>query len=120
MALGGFDWTPSGGWTITAQYVADIVAGSDSALERHAYEHKATLSVDKSLMNETLTLSGSFAMDLRYFSTSTELSAEYKLTDSITLYLIGDFYFEGLDNKDGEFGGYKDLSCITLKAKYSF
>ena len=42
MALGGVDWTPAGGWTITAQYVADIVTGSDSPLDRHTYEHLAT------------------------------------------------------------------------------
>jgi hypothetical protein len=45
--------------------------------------------------------------------------ADYKLTDSITLSLKGEFYFEGPD-KEGEFGGYKDLSYIALKAKYSF
>ena len=119
MALGGVDWTPAGGWTITAQYVADVVTGSDSPLDRHTYEHFATLSVEKPFLNETLTLSGSFAMDLRYFSTNTEIVADYKLTDSITLSLKGEFYFEGPD-KEGEFGGYKDLSYIALKAKYSF
>ena len=119
MALGGVDWTPAGGWTITAQYVADIVTGSDSALDRHTYEHQATLSVEKPFLNETLTLSGSFAVDLRYFSTSTELMAEYKLTDSITISLAGDFYFAGPD-KDGDYGSWKDVSCIILKGKYSF
>ena len=119
MALGGVDWTPAGGWTITAQYVADIVTGSDSPLDRHTYEHLATLSVEKPFLNETILLSGSFAMDLRYFSTNTELVMEYKLTDSITLSLTGEFYFAGPD-KDGEFGSYKDLSCIILKGKYSF
>ncbi len=119
MALGGVDWTPAGGWTITAQYVADIVTGSDSPLDRHTYEHLATLSVEKPFLNETILLSGSFAMDLRYFSTNTELVMEYKLTDSITLSMTGEFYFAGPD-KDGEFGSYKDLSCIILKGKYSF
>ena len=119
MALGGVDWTPTGGWTITAQYVADVVTGSDSPLDRHTYEHLATLSVEKPFLNETITLSGSFAMDLRYFSTNTELMVEYKFTDSITLSLTGEFYFEGPD-KDGQFGSYKDLSCLILKAKYSF
>ena len=119
MALGGVDWTPAGGWTITAQYVADIVTGSDSPLDRHNYEHLATLSVEKPFLNETILLSGSFAMDLRYFSTNTELVMEYKLTDSITLSMTGEFYFAGPD-KDGEFGSYKDLSCIILKGKYSF
>ena len=119
MALGGVDWTPAGGWTITAQYVADIVTGSDSSLDRHTYEHLATLSVEKPFLNETILLSGSFAMDLRYFSTNTELVMEYKLTDSITLSMTGEFYFAGPD-KDGEFGSYKDLSCIILKGKYSF
>ena len=104
---------------MTAQYIADVVTGSDSPLDRHTYEHFATLSVEKPFLNETLTLSGSFAMDLRYFSTNTEIVADYKLTDSITLSLTGEFYFDGVDGK-GDLGIYKDLSYIALKAKYSF
>ena len=118
-ALAGFDWTPSGGWTITAQYVADIVSGGDSSLVRHTYEHLATLNIEKTFMNETLTLSAECYADLRYFSTSTELMAEYKFTDAITLYLIADLFLEGPE-KEGMYGEYRDLSCITLKGKYSF
>ena len=45
--------------------------------------------------------------------------AEYKFTDAITLYLIADFFLEGPE-KEGMYGEYRDLSCITLKGKYSF
>lgn len=123
LSLAGLDWTPGGGWTITAQYVADVLfADSDAIekLEREQYEHQATLSVDKTLLNETLTISLSGAFDLNEFSSATELSAIYSLSDSINLSLIGNFFLEGIDGKKGKYGSYLDLSTITLKGKISF
>ena len=119
IGLIGCDWSPSGGWTITAQYWADFVAGNLDDLEReNAYDHQATLSVEKTFLGETLTLSGNVALDLRHFSTASEVSAEYKLSDAITLSAIADFFCKG--KEDGMYGEYKDLSCFTIKGKYSF
>jgi len=120
ISLAGMDWTPSGGWTITAQYIADVVFDHDKTLDRKNLEHQATLSIEKTLLGETLTLSASGALDLRTLSTATELSADYKLSDAITLSLIGDFYNEGIDNKKGMFGDYHNLSSVTFKGKFSF
>ena len=123
LALAGFDWTPSGGWTVTAQYVADgVFADNDDIkqLERRRYLHQATLSVEKTLLNEMLTISAECALDLSDLSSANELSAEYSLSDSIKLYVIGDFFFKGIDGKKGMYGEYCDLSCVTLKAKLSF
>ena len=120
LGLAGLDWTPSGGWTITAQYVADGVIDHDSDLERKQFEHQATLSIEKSILNETLTIMASGALDLWDFSTASELELDYKLTDAITLSLIGDLYLEGPDGKEGLYGEYRDYSSVTFKGKMSF
>ena len=120
LGLAGLDWTPSGGWTITAQYVADAVIDHDSDLERNEFEHQATLSIEKSILNETLTIMASGALDLWDFSTASELELDYKLTDAITLSLIGDLYLEGPDGKEGLYGEYRDFSSVTFKGKMSF
>ena len=120
LGLAGLDWTPSGGWTITAQYVADAVIDYDSDIERKQFEHQATLSIEKSILNETLTIMASGALDLWDFSTASELELDYKLTDAITLSLIGDLYLEGPDGKEGLYGEYRDYSSVTFKGKMSF
>lgn len=119
IGLVGLEWAPSGGWTIIAQYWGDFVAGGIASLERErAYEHQATLSIEKTFLGETLTLSGDVSVDLSYFSTSTEISVDYKLSDAITLSAIADFYTKG--KEEGMYGAYRDLSCFTIKGKYSF
>ncbi len=121
ISLAGLDWAPSGGWTLTAQYIADIVFDHEKNIERKGFEHQATLSVEKTLLNETLTLMASGALDLRDFSSAMELEADYKLTDAITLSIIGDIYYEGPDeNKKGLFSDYRNLSSITFKGKMNF
>lgn len=123
LALAGFDWTPSGGWTITAQYVADYICGSEKSIddiERRRFQQQATLSIEKSLLNETLTISAQGLVDMRDFSSASEFSAEYSLSDSIKLSVIGNIFLEGPDNKKGMYGNYHDLSCATVKAKISF
>ena len=119
LGLAGVDWTPSGGWTITAQYVVDKVFNHTRDLDRRSFEHQATVSIEKSILNETLTLMGSGALDLRDFSSASELEADYKLTDAITLSLIGDLYLKG-PRKDGMFGEYRDFSSVTFKGKMAF
>ncbi len=119
ISLAGLDWTPSG-WTITAQYVADIVFDHDNAIDRKNFEHQATLSIEKSVLNETLTFMASGALDLRAFSSAAELEIDYKLNDAITLSAIGDLYYGGIDHKKGLFGEYRNLSSITFKGKISF
>ena len=120
LGLAGLDWTPSGGWTITAQYVADGVIDYDSDLDRNEFQHQATLSIEKSILNETLTIMASGALDLWDFSSASELELDYKLTDAITLSLIGDLYLEGPDGKEGLYGEYRDFSSITFKGKMAF
>ena len=120
LGLAGLDWTPSGGWTITAQYVADGIIDYESDLERKDFEHQATLSIEKSILNETFTITASGALDLWDNSTASELELEYNLTDAITLSLIGDLYLEGPDGTNGLYGEYRDYSSVTFKGKMSF
>ena len=120
LSLAGFDWTPSEGWTITAQYISDFVCNHDNDIDRKNYLHQATLSIEKTLLNETLTISASGAMDLRAFSTTSELEIDYKLSDAITLSLIGDLNLEGPNGREGLFGEYRDFSSVTFKGKMSF
>ena len=118
--LVGLDWTPSEGWTITAQYICDIVFKHSNILDRKDFEHQATLSIEKTLLNETLTLMASGSLDMRAFTAATELEADYKLTDAITLSAIGDFYYAGPTGQKGLFGDYHKLSSITFKGKMNF
>ena len=121
ISLAGLDWCPSGGWTLTAQYISDIVFNHEKSLDRRNFEHQATLSVEKTLLNETLTLMTSGALDLRNLSSAVEIEADYKLTDAITLSIIGDIYYEGPDeNKKGLYSDYRNLSSVTFKGKMNF
>ena len=120
VALAGFDWTPSGGWTITAQYIGDAVFASAETLDRKAYVHRASLTVEKTLFNENLTLSALAFLDLNDFSSATELSAEYSVSDTTKVGLVGNLFFKGIDGEDGLYGTYSGLTCLTMKAVVSF
>ena len=120
VGLLGFDWDAGSGLTIMAQYVGDAVFGGVKAFDRKEYTHLATLTIEKNLLNELLTVSVHGELDLREFSTAFDAETEYSLTDSIKVGLIGNLYFEGKDGEKGQYGIYRDLSCITLKGKISF
>lgn len=120
IGLAGFDWTPSGGWTITAQYFADLICDYKDDLERKLYQHQMTLSLEKSFINETLTLSATGALDLNELSSTAEVECAYSFSDAITLSAIVDLFLKGIDGKEGQYGAYESLSCGTLKAKISF
>ena len=119
-ALAGFDWTPSGGWTITAQYIADAVFADTETLDRNAYVHRLSLTIEKTLFNENLTLSALAFLDLTDFSSATELSAEYSVSDSTKIGLVGNLFFKGIDGRAGLYGMYSGLTCLTLKGVVSF
>ena len=115
----GLDWMPSG-WTLTAQYYCDYLFGDIEALERKdSYQHGATLSVSKSLLNETLELSLSGLLGLNDFDSMISPSIKYSLSDQISL-TAGAYIFLPGTERDGKYGQYKDLSCIMIGGKYSF
>ena len=118
-ALAGIDWMPSG-WTITAQYYCDVVFGDIEKLDRaNEYEHGATLSLSKSLVNETLELSLAAVLGLNDFDTMLNPSIKYSISDQIN-FGAGAFIFIPGPKKDGKYGAYKDLSSIYMNAKISF
>lgn len=120
VALAGFDWSLRDGWTVTAQYIGDVICNYHTAIERNQFNHQATLSIEKPLLNETLVLSASGALDLRDLASTSELEIEWKMSDSITLGALADFFLEGPGGKEGLFGEHHDLCCVTLRGKISF
>jgi len=118
-ALAGIDWMPSG-WTITAQYFCDYLFGDIEALERKdAYTHGASLSISKSLLNETMELSLSGIINFNAFDSLISPSVSYSLSDQINLSTGAYIFLPGPD-EDGEYGAYKDYSSFYIKAKFSF
>ena len=118
-ALAGLDWMPSG-WTLTAQYYCDYVFGKLDALERtDAYKHGATLSISKSLVNETLELSLAGVIGLNDFDSMLSPSVKYSLSDQISLDVSAYIFLAGPD-RDGQYGAYKDLSTIAINSSFKF
>ena len=118
-ALLGLDWMPSG-WTLTAQYYCDYIFGDIEALERKdAYQHGATLSISKTLLNETLELNLSGLLGLNDFDSMISPSINYSLSDQISLNAAAYIFLPGPE-REGNYGQYKDLSCIMIGGKYSF
>ena len=117
--LAGIDWMPEG-WTLTAQYYCDYLFGNLDLLERtEAYTHGATISISKSLVNETLELGLSGILGFNDFDSMISPSASYSLSDQISLGAVAYIFIPGPD-RDGKYGKYKDLSSLCLKAKFSF
>ncbi len=117
--LAGIDWMPSG-WTLTAQYYFDYVFEELDKLERQdAYKHGATLSVSKTVLNETMELSLSGLIGLNDFDSMISPSVNYSISDQISLGAEAFLFLPGPD-EDGEYGAYKDLSSLCIKAKFSF
>ena len=118
-ALAGVDWMPTG-WTLTAQYYCDYVFGDLDSLERDkAYQHGATLSISKSLVNETLELSFAGVIGLNDFDSMLSPSIKYSLSDQISLDASAYIFLAGPD-RDGKYGSYKDLSTIAINASFKF
>jgi hypothetical protein len=118
MALAGIDWAHDN-WTVTAQYYENIVLDWNNTIDRKMRSPGATLSVSRSFLSDTLTLALSGAVNWDDFDSCAELSADYALTDQVTLTLAADGFFPGPDG-DGEYGVYKELSNIRLSGVYRF
>ena len=117
-ALAGLDWIPSG-WTLTAQYFCDYVFGNLDNLERKdAYTHGATLSISKSLLNETMDLSLAGVVNFNAFDSLINPSLSYNLSDQINLETGAYILLPGPD-EDGTYGAYKDYSTIYINVKFS-
>jgi hypothetical protein len=116
--LAGADWK-AGSWTITAQYYEDILPGPAGGIERDWRKNGATLSVSRSLLRETLSLSASCDLSLKDFDAAGSAVVKWAVTDELELALGADFFFAGIDGR-GDYGTYEDLSCLWLRGVYRF
>ena len=97
-----------------------MVFGNLENLERDdAYTHGATLSISKTVLNETLELSFSALVNFNAFDSLLAPSVNYSLSDQIKLGCTAYIFIPG-PTKDGEYGVYKDLSSICISASFSF
>ena len=118
-ALAGIDWMPTG-WTLTAQYYCEYVMESLESLNRkEAYTHGATLSISKTLVNETLELNFSGLIGFNDFDSMLSPSINYSISDQINVGIKAFIFIPGPE-REGKYGAYKDLSSICLNAKFSF
>ena len=118
-ALAGFDWN-GGGFTITAQYIEDIILDySEDEFERKRRLPKATLSVEKSFLNDLLTLNFSGAINLNDKDCALCPSAEYAISDSLKIKGGADIYTKGTD-KASTYGKLKEACCGYFRLTYSF
>ncbi|MCR5612342.1 DUF1302 family protein [Treponema sp.] len=117
-ALTGVDWMPTG-WTITAQYYCDYVFGNIDSLDRETpYTHGVTLSVSKTLLNETLKLNLVALLGLNDFDSVIYPSVNYSISDQLT-FSAGAYIFIPGPEKKGKYGTYKDLSTAFISARFA-
>ncbi len=120
LGLIGLDFMPSG-WTITAQYCIDAVIGDIKMLDRERFVHTATFSVSKSIFRETLELSLTGIVEMNHWSSMINPSATYSVTDQLKVSMGANFFMRGPDSENkGTYAAYEDLSCVTVKATFSF
>ena len=117
-ALAGLDWTHSS-WMLTAQYFENIIFGFDEDItDAKERSNGATLSLSRSFFAETLKLSFTSAINFQDFDSFASLTAEYSLTDQLSILASAEGYFEG--KSTGEYGKYKELGSLRLEGIYRF
>ncbi|MDR1240051.1 MAG: hypothetical protein LBK27_08045 [Treponema sp.] len=117
--LAGLDWNPSG-WTLSAQYYEDLLPDAyGGGTARPWRKYALTLRIGRSFFRELLNLSAWCYLDLRDFDSTLGASAAWALTDSLSLSLGSDVFTGGIENR-GDYGAYKNLSCLWLKGVFRF
>ena len=119
MALAGIDWNPGDGWSLTGQYIEDIIPDYDNKLAREQRSNSITLSISRKLFRETLELSVSSAAGLEHIDSYSSIEVEYAFSDAFHLTLGGVFFSGGLKGK-GDYGMYDEFSSIWSRGRFSF
>ncbi len=117
-ALAGADWNPGAGWMLTVQYMEDVVLEHSEKLLRPRRLPLGTFSVSKTLLRETLELSGAVVLGFDALDTYSSFKARYALVDDFHLTLGLALYQPG--REDGTFGSMEELSHLWLRGRFSF
>lgn len=118
-ALAGLDWN-GGGFTVTAQYIEDIILNyDDEEIARKQRLPKATLSIEKSFLHDLLSINFSGAINLNDMDCALCPSLEYAFSDSLKIKGGADIYTKGTDS-ESTYGKLKDASCAYIRLTYSF
>ncbi|MDR1174589.1 MAG: hypothetical protein LBK83_03845 [Treponema sp.] len=117
--LAGIDWNPSA-WNLSAQYYEDMLPDAYSGgTERPWRKNGVSLRIARSFFRETVKCSAWYYLDLIDFDGAGSVSAEYALTDALSLSLGSDFFSGGIDDR-GSYASYKDLSCFWFRGIFRF
>ncbi len=117
-SLIGADWIHNS-WTLTTQYFEEFIFDFDDDIAgAKKRKNGSTLNVSRTLLAETLKVSLSAGIQWQDFDSFASLSADYALTDRLSLLIAADGYFSGV--RDGGYGAYKELSSIRLEGIFRF
>lgn len=114
----GLDWFGGNDWIITGQLADEMILEHESAIQKHEHNFIVTLSIEKKLMNQILSVSNMTYWGLNEQEYFNRIKIDYAFTDSLHLILGADL-IGGAKGK-GLFGQYKDNKQIFFKVKYSF
>ncbi len=117
-ALVGMEINPGSGWMINLQYMEDVVFENLDKLKRPQRLPMITAFVSKTLLRETMKISGGIVIGCDAWDTASSLAIGYKIIDDLELSLSGSLYCKG--KEDGVFGKMSKLSNIKASLEFSF
>jgi hypothetical protein len=116
ISLAGIDWSPGSNWSLSAQFYDVYIRHYNQEIENEKNTMYCTLTISKSFLRETLTLSTMVFYGIDYHDSYNRSYIEYLFNDQLCV-MIGSDWFRG---DEGMFGLYNDNSQVFLKVKYSF
>ncbi len=112
----GLDWNPGNNWSVSAQFYGLSIMGYEETISQDENTLYGTLSVNKSLLRETLHLYFIAFLGLEHGDFYGRFSVDYSVNDSIKL-SAGYDLFHG---DEGSFGEYSDMDQAFVKAGFFF
>ncbi len=112
----GLDWNPGNNWSVSAQLYGFSIMDYDESISQDKHTLYGTFSLNKSLFRETLHLYFIVFTGLKHGDVYGRLSFDYSLNDSLKL-TAGYDLFAG---DEGNFGEYRDMDQVFVKAGFFF
>ena len=106
-------------WTVTGQYYLSYILGDVEALDREAFDNKATISISRSLGGDEFEVSLSAILGLNYLDTAINPKIKYRFNDDIVFTLSALIMNTGTDKSKG-YGRFRELSSLAFKCVYSY